>query len=100
MSERFVCERCRRSVPAGGARYIARLEVFHDPTPPEITAQDLAVDHGAEIRKLLAQMASRDPRELEEEVYLRRERRLCAPCRKELLGEFERTRRRPRRRPR
>lgn len=100
MSDRFVCDRCRRAVASGAARYLAKLEVMHEAPPLQITREDLAKDHGAEIRRLLAQMATRDPRELEEEVYLKRERKLCAPCREELLVEFEKTRRRPRRRPR
>lgn len=79
---------------------MARLEVMHDASPLELTREDLERDHGAEMRRLLASMASRDPEELEEEVYLRRERRLCAACRRQVIDAFQATRRRPRRRPR
>ena len=100
MSAPFVCARCRRPVGKEAGRFVARLEIVHDASPLEITAEELRRDHGAEIRRLLAAMAARDPRELEEEVALRRERRLCAACRREVIAAFEATRRRPRRRPR
>ena len=100
MSDAFACGRCGTAVPLGAARYDARLQITHTADPLELTAEDLARDHGAEIRQLLREMARRDPTVLEEEVHLTRSIRLCARCRIEVLDHFERRRGRRNRRPR
>lgn len=76
-------------VPDDGPRYRAVIEIAHAADPLVMTEEDLDRDYDREIRELLARMVSRSPREMEEEVYLKREFRLCGPCRKELLRAIE-----------
>ena len=97
------CGRCGRRIPRGGASWDARLQITHAADPLVVTDEELKRDHGSEIRDLLDEMASRDPRELEEEVHLERSLRLCSACRLEVLRAFvrrpsHRRRRQPRRR--
>lgn len=102
----FRCDRCAIEVPADRARYQALLEIQHVADPLVVTEEELRRDHATEIRDLLAAMAKRDARELEEEVHVRRVARLCARCRRTLLAAFDsrprgrRRRRRPGARPR
>ncbi|MFN7971668.1 MAG: hypothetical protein U0166_04890 [Acidobacteriota bacterium] len=87
--ETFACDRCGREVERDAARYRAVVEIAHDADTLVITDEDLERDHAAEIRSLLTQMTSRDPKELEEQVYVKRALRLCAPCRRVLLSACE-----------
>ena len=81
----FECGRCRRSVPDDGPRYRAVIEIAHVADPLVLTEEDLARDFRREIRDLLARMASRSARAMEEEVYVRKEVAMCGPCRRDLL---------------
>ena len=51
----------------------------------ELTSRDIEQDHLAEIRELARRLASRDPRELEEQVYKSFTFDLCPECQKKYL---------------
>jgi len=68
-------------------RYVAEILVYAAYDPLEITADDLRQDHMAQIRKLLADMETRDPRELEDEVAKCFRFNLCPDCQKEYIKD-------------
>ena len=77
----LLCHRCGALLePGGGNFYVVRIEAFADPTAAPITREDLQRDVGAEIEKLLDQMADRSPRELADDVYRRLTLHLCGHC--------------------
>ena len=83
----LTCDRCGANLLVKEAvRYVARLEVVAAYDPPEMTREDLARDHGAEMRRLVKSMEGRDATDLEEEVAAVRRFDLCPPCRVILLG--------------
>lgn len=84
----FHCDRCGRGLLVDhDVRYEVRIEVKAGYDPPEITRGDLEKDWREEIRRLLAEMERRDPRELEEEVYCVRRFDLCPACRAAWLAD-------------
>jgi Fe2+ or Zn2+ uptake regulation protein len=76
------CHRCGAVLePGAGDFYVARIEAFADPTPPNISAEELAAtDPSAEIERLLEQMRDMSERELMDQVYRRVTIHLCGPC--------------------
>ena len=83
----LTCDRCGANLLVNEAvRYVARLEVVAAYDPPEMTREDLARDHEAEMRRLVKSMEGRDAKDIEEEVAAVRRFDLCPPCRVVLLG--------------
>ena len=78
----LICHRCGAVLtPGRGDFYVVRLEAFADPTPPEITAEELAgIDPGQEIDRLIEQMRGMSEQELMDHVYRRLTIHLCGPC--------------------
>lgn len=77
----FHCDRCAEPVSPGQGKFFAvRIEAFADPTPPEITEDDLRRDHRAEIAALLDRMQHLSEQEAMEQVYRRRNLILCNRC--------------------
>jgi hypothetical protein len=76
-----LCRRCSKEVhPGRGDYYLVRIEAVADPEPPVITEEDLALDVGAEIDRLIRRMAGLSEHDLERQVYRREVIRLCVPC--------------------
>src|SRR5688572_22060219 len=77
----FFCDRCQAEVRAGrGEFYVIRIEAFADPTPPEITTEDLQRDHAREIRRLFERLSKFSEQELMDQVYRRLSLILCNRC--------------------
>ena len=75
------CARCHAVLtPGRGDFYVVRIEAVADPSPPAFTEADLALDHGAEIERLIEQMRDLSERELVDQVYRRLILHLCGPC--------------------
>jgi len=82
----FCCDMCGKPLLVDSdVRYIASIEVFAAYDPMELTEDDLKQDHLAEIRRLAQNLASADPRELEDQVYKRFTFDLCPACQKKYL---------------
>lgn len=80
-----LCEICGGEIARPEQAYRLKIELFADPTPPEITQADLEKrDFEAEMRELIEQMADIDPVEAEAEVYESYLFTLCGVCRKRL----------------
>lgn len=80
-----ICAMCHRLIAPGGA-YVVRIEVFAEPTIPEVSREEFeSADYRAEIERLLAQLARRSPAEVQDEVYRRLAFTICAPCQRRYL---------------
>jgi hypothetical protein len=75
------CRRCGRElVPGRGELYVVSVLAVADPYPPIFTEEDLALDVGSEIRRLIKQLSGLDAREAHDQVYRRLVFTLCTPC--------------------
>jgi hypothetical protein len=76
-----ICRRCGRELhPGRGELYVVSLLAVADPYPPVFTEEDLALDVGAEIRRLTRQLSGLDAEEARDQVYRRLVFHLCSPC--------------------
>jgi hypothetical protein len=66
--------------PGTGSFYVVRIEAFADPTPPEITIDDLSRDLDAEIERLIERAQELSEAEMMDQVYRRLTLLLCWPC--------------------
>jgi hypothetical protein len=85
MPQRVRCDRCNALIPPH-AHYVVRIDVFADPSLPEMSSEDLEeMDFDETFRKLLDQMKHMTAQELEEQVHRRLEFKLCPKCQREYL---------------
>jgi hypothetical protein len=76
-----VCARCAAELrPGAGNFYWITVEAVADPTPPTISAEDLAMDVRAQIEELLARLEGVSEEEAMSQVYRRLTFSLCGPC--------------------
>ena len=80
--ENLFCHRCGAIlVPGKGNFYVVRIEAVADPTPPNVSAEELeAIDPAAEIDRLLRETQDASAQELADQVYRRLTIHLCGPC--------------------
>ncbi len=84
----IACDRCGKSLLVDEpVRYVVETRVFAAYDPLEVTAAELAQDHDAEIRRLLAEIERRPAGELEDEVARVFKHDLCPACQREFLRE-------------
>jgi hypothetical protein len=77
----LLCARCAAELqPGAGNFYRVTIEAVADPTPPDVTAADLARDHRREIERLIARMAGVSQQEALDQVCRRLILYLCGPC--------------------
>jgi hypothetical protein len=75
------CARCTTELePGTGTFYRVTIEAVADPTPPTISAEDLATDLRKRIEDLLQQMQDLSAQEAMDQVYRRLTLYLCGPC--------------------
>jgi hypothetical protein len=75
------CARCGAELRPGSSDFFyITITAVADPTPPEITAEELAQDARPQIEILLAELAQRTEEELLEQVYRRLTFSLCGTC--------------------
>ena len=75
------CRRCGRALtPGRGELYAVSVLAVADPYPPVFTEDDLALDVGAEIRRLIRQLSGLDAQQARDQVYRRLVFHLCTPC--------------------
>lgn len=83
---RFRCDGCGLDLARDGSNhYIVRIEAFAAAGKLEFTEQDAQRDHQAEIRRVLAELASRPPDEIEDQVYRALRYDLCPACHRKFL---------------
>ena len=82
------CHRCGAQLhPGRGDFYVVRLEAFADPTPPELTGEDLDRDINEQIELLIEQMKGMSAQELADQVYRRLTIHLCTSCYREWIED-------------
>jgi hypothetical protein len=80
------CNRCLAELePGTGSFYRVFIEGVADPTPPNITAEDLASDVRGKIERLIARMGDLSEQEALDQVYRRLTFYLCGPCFREWI---------------
>jgi hypothetical protein len=80
-ADRLTCARCVRELrPGVGDFYRVTVEAVADPSPPALSADDLAQDVRPEIERLLAHLDGLSEQEAMDQVYRRITFHLCGPC--------------------
>ncbi len=84
---RVICDRCGRAVPRH-AHYRVRIDVVADPSPPELTQEDLnETDFDWSVAQLLEEMKHATADELEDSVARSFEFRICRSCQLRLIRD-------------
>ncbi len=82
------CDRCTKELtPGDGDFYVVKIEAVADPTPPTLTAADLARDAVREIDRLATELEDLSAQEALDQVYRRLTIYLCAPCYREWIED-------------
>jgi hypothetical protein len=77
----LLCSRCLKTLATGrGEFYVVNIVAYADPSPPEISSDDLAHDYRADWRKTIAALAAISPQEALDQVYRRVIIHLCNTC--------------------
>jgi hypothetical protein len=75
------CRRCFANLqPGNGSFYDVCIQAVADPTPADISAEDLVADVRKQIERVLAQFEGTSEEDAMAQVYRRLTFRLCAAC--------------------
>jgi len=75
------CARCAAELkPGDGDFFRINVEAMADPTPPDVSEEDVATDHREQIERLLGTMNDMSEREAMDQVYRRLTFHLCGAC--------------------
>ncbi len=84
----YQCDLCGVRMTANDARrYIVKVEAFAAAGPIEISQEDLAKDHGQEIRQIIETLSRQSQDQVEDSVYRAFRYDLCAACHGRFLGQ-------------
>lgn len=72
-------------MPGRSDFFVVHIVALADPTPPTITAEDLALDHRQEIERIYEQMRGMSAQEALDQVHRRLALHLCGPCYREWI---------------
>ena len=79
------CELCGRQIPPH-AHYVVRIDVFADPSLPDLSAEEVAKSNfDEELKRLVEEMKHMSEEELQDQVHRRFEFKLCRPCQMRFL---------------
>ena len=85
---KLACDRCGKTLLLDeDVRYMVKIEVFAAYDCMEITDDDLARDHDAEMRRVLERLEHMDPEEAQDSVHRAMEFELCLSCQREYLRD-------------
>lgn len=86
MPPRATCDVCA-TVIEPHAHYIVRIDVFADPSIPELTSDEIdKISSEQTVAKLMEQMKQMSADELQDGVHRRFEYKLCPACQKVFLS--------------
>jgi len=86
MASESNCELCGRAIPPH-QHYVVRIDVFADPSLPELSAEEVAkLNFDQELKSLLEQMKHMSEEELQDQVHRRFEYKICRPCQIKFLS--------------
>ncbi|MHC4444819.1 MAG: hypothetical protein ACYTBZ_13615 [Planctomycetota bacterium] len=81
-----LCHRCGAELESGrGQFYVIRIEAFADPSPLNITSEDLQGDIQGEIDRLMKELGEQSEQEIMDQVYRKMYIYLCYPCYREWI---------------
>ena len=83
----ITCDGCGAPLKKHDLRYTVKIDVRAAYDEIEIGLADLVRDHDAEIRALIDQLCSQDPREVEETVYKLINLDLCPRCQRAFIRD-------------
>ena len=84
----YRCDVCGTKMPANDPqRYILKIEAFAAAGPVEFSQEELAKDHGQEIRQILDTLSQQSQDQIEDSVYRALRYDLCAACHGRFLGQ-------------
>ena len=84
--ERILCDICGVRVEPH-AHYVVRIDVFADPSMPQLSGEDLEeMDFDKAFAELIEQMKRLSPDDLQDQVHRRFEYRLCPACQRRVLA--------------
>jgi hypothetical protein len=84
--EPLLCTRCLKMLALGrGAFYVVEIDAVADPTPPELTREDLDRDFKREWRELVAELKDLSSQEALDQVHRRVIIHLCNGCYREWI---------------
>jgi hypothetical protein len=82
---RFICDRCGMTIPPH-AHYVVKIEIYADPTLPDVSADDLEeADYAKRMSDLLKEMESLSQGQLEDAVHWQRDFKICRSCQLHLI---------------
>ena len=77
----LLCHRCGAVLePGEGNFYVVRIEAFADPSPPNLTDEDLERDFAAEIDRISRELSKLSEQEAMDQVYRKLTIFLCRAC--------------------
>jgi hypothetical protein len=86
MPDRVLCDLCDRGLPKH-ASYVVRIDVYADPTTPNLSTEDLEETNFDEtLDKLMDEMKGMTAEDLQDTVHRRFEYRLCPACHRRFLA--------------
>jgi len=86
MPQRVHCDICN-SIVAPHAHYIVRMDIFADPSVPEMSTEELEeMDSDETFAKLIEQMKAMTADDLQDQVHRRFEYKLCPACQRRFLA--------------
>lgn len=85
-SDWVICDACRRALHKHES-FVVRMDVFADPSAPELSKEDLErEDFDATFNELMEEMNGMSADDLQDGVHRRFEFRLCFVCHRQFLA--------------
>ena len=85
MSYTHAYDRCGRPLGKDETRFIAKIQVYAETGPIEITEEDLAEDQTKAIESASERAESMSEEEMMKDVFVEMKFDLCRPCQREYL---------------
>ncbi|MBX3396938.1 MAG: hypothetical protein KF841_16405 [Phycisphaerae bacterium] len=83
---RYRCDGCDEDLARDGSNhFIVKIDAFAAAGKLEFTREELERDHAAEMKRLLEELASRSPDDIEDQVYRAMRYDLCPACHRRFL---------------
>lgn len=83
---RYECDKCGAPLGANDSgRFIVKIEAYAADSPIEFSREELAKSRSDELRRLIEQLKSANPDEMEDQTYRSRRFDLCGRCHRKFL---------------
>jgi len=83
----YRCDGCGIDLESNGSNhFIVKIEVFAAAGRLEFTNEELQRDHSAELRRLIGELETSSPDDIEDQVYRAMRYDLCPDCQRRFLA--------------